>query len=109
VPGELGTAGTGETGDYQKVTHASMLLPAAGEDLSVTGHSAFAEQHQQTGDGRRLSVLVGLGHESCRRSRPEHPAVAVLLARLFLHERMSPSQVTGLTVAVAVISMITAG
>ena len=38
-----------------------------------------------------------------------HPAVTVLLARLFLRERMSPSQATGLTVAVAAISMITAG
>ena len=38
-----------------------------------------------------------------------HPAVTVLLARLFLHERMSPSQATGLTVAVVAISMITAG
>jgi len=33
----------------------------------------------------------------------------VLLARLFLRERMSPRQATGLTVAVAAISMITAG
>ena len=64
VSGELGTTGTGETGDHQKVTHASMLLPATGEDLSVTGHSTFAEQHQQTGDGRRLSVLVSPGQES---------------------------------------------
>jgi len=86
-----------------------MLLPATGDDLSVTGHSTFAEQHQQTGDGRRLSVLVGLGHESCRMSRLEHPLVTVILARLFLHERMSPSQITGLTVVVAAISMITAG
>ncbi|SVB67661.1 uncharacterized protein METZ01_LOCUS220515, partial [marine metagenome] len=38
-----------------------------------------------------------------------HPAVTVLLARLFLRERMSRSQATGLTVAVAAISMITAG
>jgi len=92
-----------------------MLLPATGEDLSVTGHSAFAEQRQQTGDGRRLSVLVGPSHESSRRFRLEHPTVTVLSTRLFLHERMSPSQVTGLTVAVTVtvtvtaISMITAG
>ena len=38
-----------------------------------------------------------------------HPAVTVLLAHLFLRERMSLSQGTGLTVAVAAISMITAG
>ena len=37
-----------------------------------------------------------------------HPAVTVLLARLLLHERMSPTQATGLFVAVAAISMITA-
>ena len=38
-----------------------------------------------------------------------HPAITVLLARLFFHERMSLSQVTGLTVAVAAVLMITAG
>ena len=38
-----------------------------------------------------------------------HPAVTVILARLFLRERMSLSQVTGLTVAAAAISMITVG
>ena len=107
MTGERGTAGTRKTGDHQKVTHASMLLPAPGEDLSVTGHSTFAEQHQQTGDGRRLSVLVGPSHESSRRFRLEHPTVTVLSTRLFLHERMSPSQITGL--AVVAISMVTAG
>ena len=38
-----------------------------------------------------------------------HPAVTVILARMFLRERMSLSQGTGLTVAAAAISMITVG
>jgi drug/metabolite transporter (DMT)-like permease len=38
-----------------------------------------------------------------------HPAVTVLLARLFLREPMSLSQATGLAMAVAAISMITVG
>ena len=38
-----------------------------------------------------------------------HPAVTVILARLFLRERMSLCQATGLAVAVAAISMITVG
>ena len=38
-----------------------------------------------------------------------HPAVTVILARLFLRERMSLSQATGLAVALAAISMITVG
>ena len=38
-----------------------------------------------------------------------HPAITVLLARLFLRERMSLGQATGLLVAAAAISMITAG
>lgn len=38
-----------------------------------------------------------------------HPAVTVILARVFLRERVSASQSVGLAVAVAAISMITAG
>lgn len=38
-----------------------------------------------------------------------YPAITVLLARFFLSERISLSQATGLTIAVAAISMITAG
>jgi uncharacterized membrane protein len=78
-------------------TRSSWPAVIASGTLAALGLGAFVAATQRA-ELAAIAVIVGL-----------FPAVTVVLAAVFLHERLRPSQVSGVVAALAAIALIAAG